>query len=489
MDNTMDNARSIQGMQQGQGLKLTPKMVMSPHMQQAIRFMQIPVMALAAEIEEQMAENPLLEYSEEISANEEQEEPLEQDLPPEQEMVIDENDFDILKHLDQEFEDYFAENGQSHNHHVDEEKRKTFLDSLIQATPSLFEMLMEQAKQTFPEPERLAMAQTIIGNLNEQGFFQMPLEELALSNDFDESKLKEVLETIKTFDPPGIGASSIQESLLIQLRYQHKESSFAYRLIELCYDDLIHNRIPLIEKRLQCSAEKIRRAIDVEIGRLDIHPGTQFANHLTQTIRPDVFLRQEGDALVVEGNRDDIPHVRLNMKYLRMLNDDTVPSETKAFIHHHLLSAKWLMRTLQQRQTTIERIAAYLAEYQREFFMNPEGKLVPLTMKTVAEALELHESTVARAVANKYINTPRGLLPLRDFFTNGFLTSHGEDLSSASVREAIQRIIDGENKHTPLSDQEISNTLHQIGIPCARRTVAKYRVELNLGSALQRKKF
>jgi RNA polymerase sigma-54 factor len=485
----MDNARSIQGMQQGQGLKLTPKMVMSPHMQQAIRFMQIPVMALAAEIEEQMAENPLLEYSEEVSSDEEPEEPLEQGLPPEQEIVIDENDFDILKHLDQEFEDYFAESGQPQTHHADADKRKTFLDSMIQATPSLFEMLMEQANQTFPEPDRLVMAQAIIGNLNEQGFFQMPLEELALSNDFDEGKLKEILETIKTFDPPGIGASSIQESLLIQLRYQHKESSFAYRLIELCYDDLIHNRIPLIEKRLQCSAEKIRRAIDVEIGRLDIHPGTQFANHLTQTVRPDVFLRQEGDALVVEGNRDDIPHVRLNMKYLRMLNDDTVASETKAFIHHHLLSAKWLMRTLQQRETTIERIGMYLAEYQREFFMNPEGKLVPLTMKTVAEALELHESTVARAVANKYINTPRGLLPLRDFFTNGFLTSQGEDFSSTSVREAIQRIIDGENKHTPLSDQEISNTLHQAGIPCARRTVAKYRVELSLASALQRKKF
>lgn len=476
-------------MQQGQSLKLSPKMVMSPHMQQAIRFMQIPVMALAAEIEEQMAENPLLEYSEDSPSDDEQEEVPEQDPSPEQEMVIDENDFDILKHLDQEFEDYFAESGQSYIQHADAEKKKTFLDSLIQATPSLFEILMDQAKQTFSEPEKLAMAQAIIGNLNEHGFFQMSLQELALSNHFNEDQMKETLETIKTFDPPGIGASSIQESLLIQLRHQHKENSFAYRLIELCYDDLIHNRIPSIEKRLQCTAEKIRRAIDSEIGRLDIHPGSQFANHLTQTVRPDVFLRQEGETLVVEGNRDDIPQVRLNMKYLRMLNDDTVPSETKEFIHHHLLSAKWLMRTLQQRQTTIERIASYLCECQREFFMNPEGKLVPLTMKTVAEKLELHESTVARAVANKYINTPRGLLPLRDFFTNGFLTSKGEDLSSTSVREAIQQLIEGENKQAPLSDQAISNALHDAGIPCARRTVAKYRIELNLGSALQRKRF
>lgn len=489
MKNNTGDSSPVQRMQQGQGLKLSPKMVMSPHMQQAIRFMQIPVMALAAEIEEQMAENPLLEYSEESPANEEQQESLEEDTTPEQEVVIDENDFEILKHLDEEFEDFFAESGQSYTQNADAEKRKSFIDSLIQATPSLFEILMDQAQQTFPEPEKLAMAQAIIGNLNEQGFFQTPLQEIALLNNFNENDLKEVLDTIKTFDPPGIAASSIQESLLIQLRHQNKDSTFAYRLIELCYDDLIHNRIPVIEKRLQCSAEKIRKAIDVEIGRLDIHPGTQFNQHLTQTVRPDVFLRQEGEILVVEGNRDDIPQVRLNMKYLRMLTDDTVPSETKAFIHHHLLSAKWLMRTLQQRQTTIERIASYLAEYQREFFMNPEGKLIPLTMKTVAESLELHESTVARAVSNKYINSPRGLLPLRDFFTNGFLTTQGEDLSSTSVREAIQRIIDGENKQTPLSDQAISEALNEAGIPCARRTVAKYRTELNLGSALQRKMF
>ena len=366
----MKDKQVVQGMQQGQSLRLSPRMVMSPHMQQAIRFMQIPVMALAAEIEEQMAENPLLEYSEETPSDTEQEDTEGQDPTPEQEMVIDENDFEILKHLDQEFEEYFAESGQTYTPpSSDAEKKKTFIESLIQATPSLFEILMDQAQETFQEPDQLAMAQAIIGNMDEQGFFQMPLQELASLHNFSEGKLKDVLETIKTFDPPGIGAASIQESLLIQLRYQHKESTFAYRLIELCYDDLIHNRIPAIEKRLQCSADKIRKAIDQEIGRLDIHPGTQFANDLAQTIRPDVFLRQEGDNLIVEGNRDDIPQIRLNMKYLRMLNDDTVPRETKEFIHHHLLSAKWLMRTLQQRQTTIERIASYLADCQKEFFL------------------------------------------------------------------------------------------------------------------------
>lgn len=484
-----NNASLHQTLQQGQKLKLSPRMMMSPHMQQAIRFMQVPVMALAAEIEEQMALNPLLEYSEDLPVDKDQE-ASQQETITEKELVIDEHDFEILKNLDEDFQDFFAESGNSTlRRSADDDKKRAFLDSLIQSTPSLYELLMIQAEETFQESEKLAISQAIIGNLDENGFFQTPIEEISLMNNFTEESIKDVLEVIKTFDPPGVGASSIQESLLIQLRYQHKENTFAYRLIELCYEDLIHNRIPLIEKRLQCNAEKIRNALDKEIGRLNIHPGTQFSPHQIQSIRADVSLRQEGDKLIVEANRDDIPALRINTKYLRMLQDNSVAQETKHFIQQHLLSAKWLMRTLQQRQSTIERIATYLVDNQNEFLTNPEGKLVPLTMKAVSDALELHESTIARAVANKYINTPRGLFPLRNFFTNGYITQEGEDLSSTTVREAIQKIIDKENKSHPLSDQAISNELNGEGIPCARRTVAKYRGELNLGAALQRKQF
>lgn len=490
IQNKNSNPSLLQGMSQGVGLKMSPRLMMSAHMQQAIRLMQIPVMSLAAEIEEQMALNPLLEYSEDSPATEERTDTENDEPSSEEELVFDEHNFDILQHLDDDFKDYIAESNTSYTQPTaDDDKKRTFLESLIQAAPSLFESLMAQAQEVFQDPAKVAMAQAIIGHLDEHGFFQTSLEEVALLNKFHISDLKEVLETIKSFDPPGIAASSIQESLLIQLRRQRKEHTLAYRLIEQCYDDLIHNRIRLIEKHLRCSPEAIQKSIDQEIGRLDIHPGLQFSKEQIHTVRPDVSLRQEGDNLVVESNKDDIPNIRLNTKYLRMMQDPSVERETKDFIKHHLFSAKWLMRTIHQRQTTIERIATYLAEHQADYLKNPDGKLQPLTMKTVADALELHESTVARAVANKYIHTSRGLLALRNFFTNAYVTQEGDDLSSKTVLETIKTIIGEENKKKPLSDQVISNMLKERGIPCARRTVAKYRMALNQGNAQQRKKF
>jgi len=480
----------LQKLNQTPAQKMSPRLMMSAHMQQAIRLMQIPVIALAAEIEEQMTLNPLLEYSDETVSVGEQEDFDNADPSPEQELVFDEHQLEILQHLDEEFQDYMSETDSSYTKRTTEDdKKRTFQESLILDQLSLYESLMAQAEQIFQDKEHLSMAQAIIGNIDENGFFQTPLKEVSALNNFDITPLQTVLDIIKTMDPPGIGASSVQESLLIQLRRQHKEKTLAYRLIEQCYDDLIHNRIRLIEKQLKCTAEQIRQTIDCEIGRLDIHPGTQFSHEHFQTVLPDVSLRQDGDKLVIESNKDDIPALRINTKYLRMLQNDSVPKDTKDFIRHHLISAKWLMRTIRQRQSTIERIAAYLAEHQADYLTNPEGKLQPLTMKTVAEELELHESTVARAVANKYIHTPRGMLPLREFFTNAIVMPQGEDLSSKTVRDTIVDMIKEEDKSKPLSDQAISNRLKATGIPCARRTVAKYRVELNLGTALQRKKF
>jgi len=260
-------------------------------------------------------------------------------------------------------------------------------------------------------------------------------------------------------------------------------------LVKDHYDDLLHNHLPLIQKSLGCSMEDLRGSIDHDIAKLDIRPGANFSSRKPQPILPDVTLRQEGDQLIVEVEREHIGKIRLNRRYLKMLDDPEVPVKTKQYIKSHFLSVKWLMRNLQQRFSTVERIAESLAKRQREFFIDPEGQLVPLTMKVLAEELELHESTIARTVSNKYINSPRGLMSLRDFFTSGYVSAEGDEMSSTTVRDAIVDIINGEDSKHPFSDDKISEMLESKGIHCARRTIAKYRTGLEIGNTHQRRKF
>ncbi len=281
----------------------------------------------------------------------------------------------------------------------------------------------------------------------------------------------------------------MQESLLIQLRRQKKEHTLAYEIVNKYYDDLLHNRIPTMQKKLGCSFTDIHQAIDQHIAKLDLRPGMWYASQPSQHLYPDVTIKQEGEQLIVEINDETIPTLRLNKRYLRMLDDESLPTETKDFIKHQIVSAKWLVRNISQRNDTLGRIAQYLAQKQRDFFLQPEGKLVPMTMKEVAEELELHESTIARAVMHKTLNSPKGLLPLRSFFTYAYANPKGEDISSETVRQALKNLIEKEDKSHPLSDERLSTELKQHGLPCARRTIAKYRKELRIGNALQRRRY
>ena len=333
------------------------------------------------------------------------------------------------------------------------------------------------------------MAEALIGNFDERGFLQTSLLEIALLNGFEEHNLQKILVQIQDFEPFGVGAKNLQESLLIQLRCMAKKNTLAYEIIEKHYEDLLHNRIPLIQKSLKCTSDEIANAIDRCISKLDLHPGTWHSRQTVQTITPDVIVRQEDDKLIIETNDDYIPSLRFSSRYMRMLEDENLSLEAKEFIRHKILSAKWLLRNIHQRNETLEKIAHSLTQRQREFFVNPEGKLIPLTMKILSEELSLHESTIARAVANKYIDCPRGLLPLRSFFTNAIVNDEGEDISSNTVKNVLLDIIHNEDKHKPLSDEAISKMIKAKGINCARRTVAKDLAALNIGNTQQRRKF
>jgi RNA polymerase sigma-54 factor len=476
---------------QKQQLQLTQRLIMSAHMQQAIRLLQLPVQELEPFIEEQVVLNPLLEMVNDEEEEEPQEEsPSKNQQTEEDEVFISDRDLTILSRLEEDWREHFAESEPAPiKRSSEEEKFKTYLEQSISIDPSLHEQLLREAHQSFEDPKELEMAEILIGYIDEFGFLKTPLSEICLLHHFDEERIQRVLTEIQTFEPYGVGASSIQESLLIQLRCLHKEQTLAYQIIRDYYDSFIHNQIPFIQKKLKCSYEEIQEAIEKDIATLDLHPGTHFSSRPICPIIPDVTLRQEDDRLIVEVERDYTPSLRLNLRYLNMLNDPSVPSETKHFIKRHLFSARWLVRNLQHRYSTIERIAQALAEKQYDFFTQPDGNLIPLTMKTLADELNVHESTIARTVSNKYIDSPRGLFPLRTFFTNKYVSEEGKDLSSTTVKQAILDLIEKEDKKHPLSDEKISLFLKQKGILCARRTVAKYRLALQIGNTQQRRKF
>lgn len=477
------------GQQQQQ--QLAQRLIMSAQMQQAITMLQLPLQELEPFIEEQVVLNPLLEIGKEEEEESNDESEVEDiDAEDEKEVAISDQDLTILNRLEEDLQDRFAENeAMPIKRSVDEDKLKTYLEQSITFEPSLGDQLIQQAHDTFDEAKELEIAEILIGYIDEYGFMKTAIPEICLLHQLAQDDVNAVLKEIQTFEPYGVGASSIQESLLIQLRCMHKENSLAYQIVRDYYDPLLHNHIPLIQKGLKCSYEEIQEAIEKEIAKLDLHPGTHFSSMQTRTIIPDVTLRLENEKLIVDVDRDYTPPLRVNHRYLTMLNDPSVPIETKHYIKHHLFSARWLMRNLQQRYSTLERIAQCLADKQMAFFTQPDGELVPLTMKCLADELNVHESTIARTVSNKYIYSPRGLFPLRSFFTNKYVSDEGEDLSSSTIKQAIQDLINQEDKNHPLSDDKISALLKEKGMTCARRTVAKHRTALQIGNTQQRRKF
>jgi RNA polymerase sigma-54 factor len=474
---------------QAQSLRQMQRLMMSPQMQQALQLLQLPILELSTTIEIELQQNPVIEPLQEDQMEEENIEPeLDGAWEPEKELTFDDKSFEILRKLDEEFRDYISDTP-VYSNGEDEEKLRSFQESSVLASPSLFEFLMRQAYETWERPEELMMAEAIIGSFDERGFLQNPLEEIAALGNFDVLELEAILFKIQEFEPSGVGANNLQESLLLQLRHKHKENSLAYQIIKEEYDNLLHNRIPLIQKNLGCTLEELKEELQRDILRLDLRPGASYTSVAAQPIIPDLTLEIQNDSLEVVIEEDFLPSFRFNRRYLRMLNDESVPIETKDFIKQKIVSAKWLLRNIHQRNETLFKIGKLLAEKQTDFFMSPSGLLLPMTMKQASEQLGVHESTIARAVAHKYLFSPRGLFPLRYFFTTGFLNQEGEDVSSATIKELLKEIIKKEDKSRPFSDESIARQINSRGIPCARRTISEYRAALDIRNAHQRRQF
>jgi len=329
----------------------------------------------------------------------------------------------------------------------------------------------------------------IIGHIDESGFLTADVDDLSRLSGKSPDEVERVLKTIQTFEPSGVGARNLQESLLIQLRNLGKGDSLAYRVLEKHFSELAKKKFPKIARELNVTVEEVQDAVE-EIAKLTRRPGRLVGPDNTQYIVPDITLRSDDGDLEIVVNDDRIPHLRISDFYRKMMADDNLTPKVREYIKEKIHSGRWLIKNIYQRQQTLYNIAHEIVRIQKKFLTSSgSGGLQPLTMHQVAEVVGLHESTVSRAIAHKYIGTPRGLLPLKYFFTTAIETDDGGEVSSRQVKYLVQEIVGKEDPKRPLSDESIVKLINARGMKIARRTIAKYRKELGVLPSHLRKQF
>src|SRR2546430_4286286 len=360
----------------------------------------------------------------------------------------------------------------------EEERRQFMFDSLVAGT-SLQESLLDQVRLSDIREEERSVAELIIGNIDDYGYLKSTLEDLVFTTSIPAENIAKVLRTIQTFHPPGVGARDLRECLLLQLEREGRQKTLEYRIISEHMEALGKRRVPELARALGQNADEIQKPI-ARIGLLEPRPGRAFLPDNAQFISPDVFVTKLDDDYSITTNNDQIPHLRISNTYKDLMAQADSSAEVRDYIREKIRAGKFLIKSLQQRQQTILNIAREIVKRQREFLDKGIAFLKPLTMVQVAEVVGVHETTVSRAVSGKYMQTPRGLFEMKYFFTAGIQTASGDGLSNTSVKDMIADIFKKEDPTKPLSDQEVVRMLKERGIVIARRTVAKYRTELNI---------
>jgi RNA polymerase sigma-54 factor len=468
------------GMHQTQNLSL--QQVLAPQLQQSLLILQAPLLELRNLVQQEMETNPVLE---ELAVEPSAEEAGESDAVADAQFK---EEFDKLAKLDEEWRDYMAQSSSySGRSQEAEDKRQFFFDS-IPTQETLQQHLMGQLNQTVLNANDRKSAELIIGNIDDNGFLQTTPEEMALNTGIPQEDFEHMLTLIQSFYPPGVGARDLRECLLIQLKREGKQNSLEYRIITDHMQDLGKRRFPEIARRMGISAEQVQKCAN-SIAQLDPRPGAIFAEAPKNYVLPDVTVEKVNGNYQVILNGEQIPHLRISNTYKDIMAQDRNGSDVKDYIRDKIRSGKFLIKSIHQRQQTISNIAYQIVTRQREFFEKGSSYLKPMTMVQIADAVGVHETTVSRAISGKYISTPQGVFEMKYFFTPGYQTATGESMSNTSVKEAILDLVKSEPGNSPLSDKEIVEILSKRGIPIARRTVAKYRTELNILPSNMRRKY
>src|SRR6266567_634144 len=474
-----------QGMQQSQNLAL--QQILSPQLQQSLVILQTPLLELRNLVQQEMETNPVLEELPAESGPDER---------SEAESSADDNfkdEFEKLASLDEEWRDYMA---QSASYSSDgfrgsqeaQDKRQYFFDS-IAVQETLQQNLMGQLNQTALNANDRTAAELIIGNIDDNGFLQSQPEEMALNSGIPKEEFEKMLALIQSFYPSGVGARDLRECLLIQLKREGNENSPECKIVSEYMEDLGKRRFPEIARRMGIGVEEVQKAAD-NISRLNPRPGQMFAAAPQNYVLPDVTVEKVDGEYQIILNNEQIPHLRISNTYKDIIASSSDRNgEVKDYIRDKIRSGKFLIRSIHQRQQTISNIAQEIVSRQRDFLEHGPSHLKPMTMGEIADAVGVHETTVSRAVSGKYMATPQGVFEMKYFFTSGYQTASGESMSNTSVKQAILDLVKNEDGNGPLSDQEIVLILSERGIPIARRTVAKYRTELNILPSNMRRKY
>jgi len=456
---------------------LSQQQVLAPQLQQSLQILQAPMLELRALIQSEIEANPTIEV--------EDTEPKIEDKQREAEEF--DAEFDRLSKLDEEWRDYMAQNASyAKRNSDDEERRQFFFDSLSQEQ-TLQQHLLEQLRGTNLSKSDMQLGELLIGNIDDVGFLTAAPEEISKNTGLEAEDLTRVLEIVQTFHPVGVGARDLRECLLIQLRRIGKEHSLEWKIVSNHIEDLGKKRFPEIARRCGTTVECVQRAANF-IATLDPKPGHIFAPDPNHYVLPDVTVEKIAGQWQISLNGDQIPHLRISNTYKDLMAQQS-KEDVRDYIRDKIRSGKFLIKSIHQRQQTISNIAHEIVKRQMEFLDDGPSGLKPMTMVQIADAVGVHETTVSRAISGKYIATPHGVFEMKYFFTPGYQTSGGESMSNTSVKGVISELVSKEDPKNPLSDKEIVELLEKRGIPIARRTVAKYRNELNILPSNMRKSF
>ena len=443
----------------------------APQMQQSLGVLQASTLELNQMIGQELSANPVLEEeSVEISLEEEKLDKDQEDLDEE---------LSEISQLDDDWRDYYQQSRSTRMRSDEEnEKYQRRIDSLVEPQ-TLTENLTEQLNTTDCEKDVHDLTQILIGYIDDDGFLSQNIEDLALENGIPFQPLQKALNTLQSFHPPGIGAQDLRECLLIQLNRLGKEHSLEHRIVDKYLDELARKRYPQISKKLGVTIDKITEAAE-SIAKLDPKPGSELSEGNNHFISPDVTVIKDADEYLININDETIPRLRISNTYKDIIAEGNATTDTKEYIRDKIHAGKFLIRCIEQRQETIRKISEEIVKRQRDFLDHGVAHLHPMNMAQVAEVVGVHETTVSRAIAGKYIATPRGVFEMKYFFKPGYETSDGESLSNTSVKQAVSDLVKNEDHTKPYSDDKIVKKLHEQGIKLARRTVAKYRDELGI---------
>ncbi len=465
-------------------------LVLAPQLRHSLKILQVAALDLRSVIQEELQSNPTLEElpmdGESIDKTDAPSpdegngtEPPPADQGEQREEMDFSKEFEILGKLDQDWRDHMSNAGGTQSYTAeDAEKRQHFFDSLAMET-SLQEHLMQQvALDELPTPVLEALRQ-LVGNLDDRGYLAQPPADIALQTNLPYDTVLQALKLLQSFDPPGIGSQTLAECLLAQLAARGRGDSLAARMLRDHFELLSRRRIPELARKLGAPADDVQAAIE-EISKLDPAPGRRFAEDNNRVVVADVTVEKDGDEWKIHLNSDYIPRLRISSTYRDLIAKGTLSKEEREYLRERMRSGKFLIDSIEQRQRTIERITREIIKAQTPFFEHGVSQLQPLTMTQIADIVGVHETTVSRAIANKYMKTPHGIFEFKFFFTTGYQADSGASVSNTSVKEMLADIVAVEDKSAPLSDQELVVKLQEKGLNLARRTVAKYREELGI---------